>query len=624
MTDSRQMIAYIASSNQRQVIYNPNDNTYTPNYATTSNTLTPELYIAGGGNNKINEAKSVSWSVQTNSVGEFIPVVDSTAYGLGSNHILEIRENVLEENNSMTYKVDIVYTDSVSGRDVLLQADFEVVKLSNGATKDSIIAILTNDAQIIPTDFEGANGSYFGAETEVIVLNGTVEVTNTWTVTAEPSTGVTGTRTGTAYKVTGITTDSGYVDLVATKGTERLVKRFTVTRVKSGEQGKSSYLWIMYSTASDGAGMVAEATDAKYIGVLATQTSVRPTDPSNYSWSLIKGEVGDSALTALLTNDVHVVATNAEGTDGDFTTATSTLKILEGTRTVTSEWVVTANVSTGVTGTLTGATYQVEDLSTDSGEIELVGTKGDLVLSKFFSISKNKQGIKGIDSTVYRLKKSHAILIKGADGMLTPSAVTFSSTALNANTEVDFNGYYTIYERAEKAMTVDEYTALYEANLIMPDREYLLSSVAQPYVKRYESSVAEAKIDYIPNSDIITVHIELYKDAERTQLLDKETIMVASDGIDGEDVYRVEILSTRGNIFKNGEIGTTLVANVYKGSEDITANVNSANFRWTRASTDTAGDTTWNNKYAGGRKEVAITNEDVYVRATFSCQILGE
>lgn len=95
-------------------------------------------------------------------------------------------------------------------------------------------------------------------------------------------------------------------------------------------------------------------------------------------------------------------------------------------------------------------------------------------------------------------------------------------------------------------------------------------------------------------------------------------------GDKGEDAYRMEIFSTNGNIFKNGEIGTTLIARVYKGLRDVTDNYDASRFRWTRQSDDHVGDEAWNTSHFGGSKQITVTESDVYLRATFSCQLLQE
>ena len=57
--------------------------------------------------------------------------------------------------------------------------------------------------------------------------------------------------------------------------------------------GTSSYLWIRYSTNSDGSGMTTTpSADTKYIGTATTTTNTAPTTISNYKWSKYVGENG--------------------------------------------------------------------------------------------------------------------------------------------------------------------------------------------------------------------------------------------------------------------------------------------------------------------------------------------
>lgn len=94
------------------------------------------------------------------------------------------------------------------------------------------------------------------------------------------------------------------------------------------------------------------------------------------------------------------------------------------------------------------------------------------------------------------------------------------------------------------------------------------------------------------------------------------------DGVNGEDAFRVEVLSTNGNTFKNGVIQTSLSAVIYKGDKDITDTIDASRVRWTRTSRDEFGDEAWNSKYFGGTKKVNITTDDVRMRATFTVDIL--
>lgn len=99
-------------------------------------------------------------------------------------------------------------------------------------------------------------------------------------------------------------------------------------------------------------------------------------------------------------------------------------------------------------------------------------------------------------------------------------------------------------------------------------------------------------------------------------------IAKAVEGLKTEINYDVEIISTNGNIFKNGQISTKLMAIVRRGSEDITSTIDANRFKWSRISNDIEGDLLWNTNHFSGTKEITITKDDVNVRATFNCSIL--
>lgn len=135
LSDSKQLVAYIGSSQQRQVIYNPNTGSYVPNYATSNNVLTPQLFIAGNSSDISTQAKSIQWFYQTNSSGSFTEITASnTNYTLGTSNpkTLTIKGNVLASANSMTYLCQITYTDPGTGFDVIAKSEYEIIKVTNG------------------------------------------------------------------------------------------------------------------------------------------------------------------------------------------------------------------------------------------------------------------------------------------------------------------------------------------------------------------------------------------------------------------------------------------------------------------------------------------------------------
>lgn len=90
----------------------------------------------------------------------------------------------------------------------------------------------------------------------------------------------------------------------------------------------------------------------------------------------------------------------------------------------------------------------------------------------------------------------------------------------------------------------------------------------------------------------------------------------------GEDSFKVEVHSSNGSTFKNGVIDTWIYAVVYEGHVDVTEQINLARFKWERVSSDPVKDKQWNDAHAGGVKEFRVTKDDIYQRATFSCEIL--
>lgn len=89
-------------------------------------------------------------------------------------------------------------------------------------------------------------------------------------------------------------------------------------------------------------------------------------------------------------------------------------------------------------------------------------------------------------------------------------------------------------------------------------------------------------------------------------------------------LYKVDIISSNGLVFKNGVVSTTLIARVYKNSEDVTDTINSARFKWTKTKADGTPDTAWNTSYVGGHKQVTLTSEDIFQRASFKCEIMED
>ena len=127
LTDNRRMMAYIQANNVRQVIYNPDDNTFTPNYSQSPIILSPQLRREGSTDNVINTVSRVKWFYQQNSVNELTEITRDTLngdYELLSDYRLKIKSNVLSTSLSYKYYCEITYLNPSDNEELTFLTDF--------------------------------------------------------------------------------------------------------------------------------------------------------------------------------------------------------------------------------------------------------------------------------------------------------------------------------------------------------------------------------------------------------------------------------------------------------------------------------------------------------------------
>lgn len=105
--------------------------------------------------------------------------------------------------------------------------------------------------------------------------------------------------------------------------------------------------------------------------------------------------IGFSTVVGQLSNESHTVPTDSAGNNGNFTGASTTLTIYNGVIDDSANWAVTAN-AVGVTGSLSGRTYTVTNISGDTGYVDLTATRGGFsTVVKRFTLAKSKAGVTG-------------------------------------------------------------------------------------------------------------------------------------------------------------------------------------------------------------------------------------
>lgn len=399
---------------------------------------------------------------------------------------------------------------------------------------------------------------------------------------------------------------------------------------------KSSRIWFddsgqnlnqAYSQISKNITTVQEtANSATGTAKAASDTADAAADTARKALDTLSGISTLDAIGALLDNDAHVVHTNPDGTGGDYSTCHTTMKVYLGDTDVSDHIdAMRATVSEGITGTWNARTrtYQVTDMTTDSGyvdieaqygleskalqlgdEILVIGEKiltiknNGVWIKKRFSISKSKDGKIGIS---YNIQTNTLVLRKQKDGKtLLPSSVTFSAYKNDNGLISSYAGIFQIEESKDSGKT---------------------------YNITYGSSGTETLKIYTPTGpDVNLIRCTLY-DTTGVQMLDTQTVAIIADaeglaedikkaqdtadeaketitttnnkvadiqtGIDGIKANLSEVttdlhgLTNNSLIYNaryhdNGDGPTTLTAVVYKDGREVTKEYPSTWYSWTR------------------------------------------
>ena len=147
--------------------------------------------------------------------------------------------------------------------------------------------------------------------------------------------------------------------------------------------GVSSYLWIRYATDANGSGMTITPSNAtKYIGTASTTTSTAPTAASAYKWSKYVGENGTPGENGY----VHIAyADSADGKTGFNTTVGTDKKYIgqytdnieaDSTDPTKYTWSLIKGADVTITSTKIEYIATTENSTTPPESIELVTSNG--------------------------------------------------------------------------------------------------------------------------------------------------------------------------------------------------------------------------------------------------------
>jgi hypothetical protein len=402
------------------------------------------------------------------------------------------------------------YTDDTKAEEAL-----EAASLARNMTMQ-----LDNDYQGIPVDSDGNYTEFPECTTTATVMYGTQDITDNCTYTITTSQNIQGNwnKETKTYTVTGLTADSGWVNIKAAYLNNLVVsKQFSLAKQyagpqgipgKDGKDGKTQYTHLAYANSADGrTDFSVSDGNREYIGMYVDFVEADSTDPTKYTWSLIKGADGAQGVPGTpgangKTPYFHIAyANSADGRTG-FSVDDSVNKLYIGQYT----------------------DYTPDD-STDPTKYSWTKIKGE-------------QGTAG---RTYFFQSNADVLLMGADKKITPAPLIVDSFYRDGNGEIaqSQKGWWKLEKSTDNgatwsALTVSQTAALDRLNINVNS----LSLKAHDMLK-----------------------VSLYFDQPKTKLADYQTYSVAVDVASLTQEQIVDILSDDGKFkglyYEKDESGNT-------------------------------------------------------------------
>lgn len=401
------------------------------------------------------------------------------------------------------------YTDDTKAEEAL-----EAASLARNMTMQ-----LDNDYQGIPVDSDGNYTEFPECTTTATVMYGTQDITDNCTYTITTSQNVQGNwnKENKTYTVTGLTADSGWVNIKAAYLNNLVVsKQFSLAKQYAGPQGipgigidgKTQYTHLAYANSADGqTDFSISDGNREYIGMYVDFVEADSTDPTKYTWSLIKGANGAQGVPGTpgvngKTPYFHIAyANSADGRTG-FSVDDSVNKLYIGQYT----------------------DYTPDD-STDPTKYSWTKIKGE----------------PGTAGRTYFFQSNADVLLMGADKKITPASLIVDSFYRDGNGEIaqSQKGWWKLEKSTDNGATWATLTVSQTAAL---DR--LKINVNGLSLKAHDM-----------------LKVSLYFDQSKTKLADYQTYSVAVDVASLTQEQIVDILSDDGKFkglyYEKDESGNT-------------------------------------------------------------------
>lgn len=153
-----------------------------------------------------------------------------------------------------------------------------------------------------------------------------------------------------------------------------------------------------------------------------------------------------------------------------------------------------------------------------------------------------------------------------------------------------------------------------KVNFNLETGQFLIGNSITDYFLYWDGSSLKIKGD----------DIDLSANKEITSRVTKNQIMTdpeIQEILKGEEPILMIIKTSNGIIFKNNLINTVLTATLWQGGAEIDKDGSQYSYIWTKTDADGNPDVIWNQTHTYSSKSIAITQQDVFRRAQFECNI---
>ena len=133
LNDAVTLTGFINSNLAKTQMYNPDNDTYTPDWATTNLVLTPSIYVAGTSTDKITSTEVISVKWYEGSSTTAITSAGDYALSGAKSHILTVKDNVMAGLPGKDFRVEIQYKDPATGLTTMYKTSISFSRVVNGS-----------------------------------------------------------------------------------------------------------------------------------------------------------------------------------------------------------------------------------------------------------------------------------------------------------------------------------------------------------------------------------------------------------------------------------------------------------------------------------------------------------